>query len=51
MWVVCCQKKQKHTGGATSHVEKQMKTQKRKHKTRKNKELPGFDLANFDWIV
>ena len=52
MWVVCCKKTKKiHTEGPTSHVEKKTKTQKGNRKQEKNKEVPGFELANFDWVV
>ena len=27
------------------------KNKKEKNKTKQNKEEPGFELANFDWIV
>ena len=52
MWVVCRPPPQKiHTEGTTSHVEKKTKTQKGNRKQEKNKEVPGFELANFDWVV
>ena len=40
-------KKQIHTEGTTYHVKKK----KENIKQEKNKEVPGFELANFDWIV
>ena len=49
-WCVA-KEKTKHTEGTTSHVEQKGKHKKENIKQEKNKEVPGFELANFDWIV
>ena len=51
MWVVCCEKKVRniHAEDTASHVQKTKENTKRKpKKMEKNKEVPGFELTNFD---
>ena len=40
-----------HAEDTTSHVEKTKENTKRKQTKKKNKEVPGFELTNFDCMV